>query len=311
MVNRLSFAWWNTGLSPVGRPQATPEHFRTATLTVKFLLQDIKVDCLGLGEVTKADLDKMLQEISLPHYTAYDGTLREGRIQFDTAAIFNIECLTKVYDFTTIDRHGSRSLKLANRIDFVVSGDSKPFHVFISHWPSHVVPDSEPSRIHLGGSLRAAILKLINQYDGDARLIIMGDFNEEPFDQSLEGELLATRDRKLVQNSPAYLYNPFWRYMGESQPYDYSTGIRSFAGTCYVPSGHTTKWKTVDQIILSAAFVGRSEWHLKEELTKILHITPRGTGKTSSTDIFDHFPVIATIEKVIQGEGGEEDHGRL
>jgi len=307
MVDRLTFAWWNTGLSPVGRPQATPEDLRTATLIVKSLLQDMEVDCLGLGEVTKADLDQLLQEIALPHYVAYDGTLREGRVQFDTAAIFNTECLTKVDDVTTIDRHGNRSLKLANRIDFIVPGDSKPFHVFISHWPSHLVPDSDSLRIRLGTRLREAILNLINSYNGDARLIIMGDFNEEPFHQSLEGQLLATRDRKVVQNSPAYLYNPFWRCMGESHPYDYGTTIPSFAGTCYVASGHTTKWKTVDHIIFSAAFVGRSEWYLKEELTKILHITPRVTGKTSSADIFDHFPVIATIEKVIHQEGG--DHG--
>jgi hypothetical protein len=154
--------------------------------------------------------------------------------------------------------------------------------------------------------LRDAILSLANRYNGDARLIIMGDFNEEPYNSSLEAELLATRDRKLVQNSPTYLYNPFWRRMGESHPYSYSMTVPSFGGTCYVASGQTTKWKTVDQIILSAAFIGRSEWHLKEELTKILYITPRATGKTSSADIFDHFPVVATIEKVIHEEG--EDH---
>jgi hypothetical protein len=307
MVDRLTFAWWNTGLSPVGRPQATPEDFLTATLIVKSLLQDMQVDCLGLGEVTKTDLDQLLLEIGLPHYATYDGTLREGRLQFDTAAIFNAECLTRVGDVTSIDRHGNRSLKLANRIDFVVPGDPNTFHVFISHWPSHPVPDSESLRIRLGTRLREVILNLMTLYDGDARLIVMGDFNEEPFHESLEGQLLATRDRKVVQNSPSYLYNPFWRCLGESHPYDYSRAIPSFAGTCYVASGHSTKWKTVDQIIFSAAFVGRSEWHLKEELTKIMHITPRVRGRTSSVDIFNHFPVIATIEKVVNKEG--EDDG--
>ncbi len=304
MIDRLVFGWWNTGLSPVGRSRASGDDFRTATVIVKYLLQNENVDCLGLGEVTKADIDQLLREIALPQYDAYDGTLREGRVQFDTGAIFNIEHLRKIYDFTQIERYGNRSLKLANRIGFVVPGDSQPFHIFISHWPSHLVPDSDLLRIHLGTYLRNAILNVMTDYNGDARLIVMGDFNEEPFHVSLEGQLLATRDRKVALKSPTYLYNPFWRCLGESHPYDHRTAIRSFAGTCYVASGHTTKWKTVDQIILSAAFVGRSEWHLNEQLTKILHIIPKAMGETSSADIFDHFPVIATVEKVFYEEGG-------
>lgn len=299
--DRRIFAWWNTSLSPRGRNRTSASDLAIATDIVKYLLTELHVDCLALGEVSKQNLQHLHGELSR-NYKVYDGTLREGRVQFDTGAIFNSQRLTLVDHMTTTEMHGTRLLRLANRIDFLLPDDPRPFHVFLLHWPSHIIPDSGPLRTFLGARLRTTVEAVMDKYNGDARLIIMGDFNEEPFHESLEGQLLATRDRTLAKKNPSYLYNPFWRHLGESEPYTHILTRYSFAGTCFIATGHSTKWKTVDQILVSSAFLGRSSWHLNEDYTQVLPITPLATQRGLGGGIFDHFPVCATIEKVLHKE---------
>lgn len=219
-------------------------------------MREIGVDFLGLAEVTKSDLDRVWAESDLPEYSVYDGTLKDGRLQFDTGAIFNASRLNLVDQISFIECHGNQRLKLANRIDLTTNDDARPFHIFLSHWPSHIVPDSEQSRITLGMLLRAKLGQIMEGDASQARVIAMGDYNEEPFHEALQCQLLATRDRKLVTECPSILYNPFWRLLGESEAYSHGLTAESFAGTCFLRSGKVTRWKTVDQIIVSAAFLG-------------------------------------------------------
>jgi len=57
---RITFAWWNTSLSPLGRRRATPDQRAVAGKVVKFLAVTARVDCLALGEVTAEDLHGLL-----------------------------------------------------------------------------------------------------------------------------------------------------------------------------------------------------------------------------------------------------------
>jgi hypothetical protein len=303
ITDRLVFAWWNTGLSPVGRERANDADYQIACSIVKSLIQDYGVVFLGLGEITLEDLKYIKETSKIDGYSIFDGTLREGRIQFDTGAIFNSSIISKIGELTSIIQHGTKKLKLSNRIDFLINDDDRPFHIFISHWPSHLVPDCESTRITLGAKMRDSLNELENQYIGNKRIIVMGDFNEEPFHESLEGQLLATRDRALAIRNHSYLYNPFWRYLGESESYLKHMKQKSFAGTCFITSGSLTRWKTVDQIMVSSIFLGNECWHLNEDLTRILYLTPKAFNESNKPDIFDHFPVIATLEKHIDIKG--------
>lgn len=303
VTQRLTFAWWNTGLSPVGRDRATEPDRDTAAGIVASLFKDFRVDILGLGEITLDDLSYLANALLTADVSIYDGTLRAGRAQFDTGAIYNNQTLLPRSDATSTLRHGNKLLKLLNRLDMYTPADKSPFHVFLSHWPSPIVPDSESSRVTHGAQLRIAVNDIRQNYNGDARIVLMGDFNQEPFDESLAGQLLATRDRRMATRNSSYLYNPFWRHLGESHPYVYGRTMKSFGGTCVLPAGHLTKWKTVDQIIVSSIFLGGSEWHLNESLTQVLHLTPRGCNPSAGVGIFDHFPVITVLERHSQVKG--------
>jgi hypothetical protein len=54
--SRLTFAWWNTGLSPVGKQRYTDNQFTEALGVISILLEGLQVDFLGLGEITSDEL---------------------------------------------------------------------------------------------------------------------------------------------------------------------------------------------------------------------------------------------------------------
>jgi hypothetical protein len=295
--DRLTFAWWNTGLCPSGKMRATEEQFNKALEIVNALIHDYGVDFLALGEVSDSILLDIFRKVQPSNYSLYDGSLREGRLIFDTGAFYNSRKLTRLQAESITVEHGSRKMKLANRIDFAIGSERQPLHLFMSHWPSHIQPDSETLRISLGYYLRAKVKEVMLLHK-QPRIILMGDYNEEPFHECLSAALLASRDRTLVRGNAEYLYNPFWRHLGEILPYSFDQTDLSLAGTCFLKSGNKTKWKTVDQIIFSSAFLGNSTWHLNERFTAILPLTPKSQGY--SAGIFDHCPVIAVIDKILQ-----------
>ncbi len=297
--DRLTFAWWNTGLSPSGKDRATEGDFREAARITTSLLRDYHVDCLALGEVTRKDLERLLDEPKQADLDLdlYDGTGRQGRSVFDVGAIYRSDRLILTGSSELRHQHGKRSLKVAHKLIFLTDEGEPPLHLFVSHWPSHLQPNSEPLRTTLSHKLRDKVDRVIGEYTRNARVILMGDFNEEPFHPCMEASLRATRDRSLARDDARYLYNPFWRRLGESAPYTPGSIEPSFAGTCFLQRGDPTRWKTVDQIIVSSAFVGGSAWHLNEKLTMYLPVTPMALEGHSSAGIFDHFPVIAVIER--------------
>src|SRR2546423_6612135 len=88
-VERMVFGWWNTSLSPIGKERADDDHQQIANGVVKSLIDELNVDCLALGEVTNTDLSSMIAACETTSLGVYEGTLKEGRLQFDTGIIYN------------------------------------------------------------------------------------------------------------------------------------------------------------------------------------------------------------------------------
>jgi hypothetical protein len=69
-------------------------------------------------------------------------------------------------------------------------------HIFVTHWPARTNEDQdELKRISSAIVLRNEVDNILNQ-DNHARIIIMGDFNDEPTNKSLIQMLNATNKRK-------------------------------------------------------------------------------------------------------------------
>lgn len=298
MIIRISFAWWNTSLSPLGNRRSTPEQRAVAQNVILYLTNYLHVDCLALGEMTTEDINDLLTQGKLIDYEFYDGTLKTGRLQFDTGVLYCKDKFQLIGSKSLISTRGLHSLKVANRVDFLVANAEKPFHVFVSHWPSRLWCEKNGADRHLlGVRLRDAVEELHKLYGNAPNTILLGDFNDEPFDASLSEQLLAARDRRLVRKNPVLLYNPFWRCLGEPIPHVPGTRCLSYSGSYFHASGAETHWRTFDQIIFSSAFLGQSEWQLNENYTQILQFQPFDDFVSKTNEIFDHFPVISVIER--------------
>lgn len=292
----LVFSWWNTGLSPVkARGRATENQKRLAFGVVAKLLGDFGVDCLVLGEVAEGDLSEILSWESGDVFEIYC----ERQMQFGISFLCRKGKFNALNYNQIFSARGGRKLKIASEFEFSIPSQDLPFHVFACHWPSRLwCHENSADRHLLGAGLRRTIERIEGFEEGLANVIVMGDFNDEPFAPSLAEQLLASRDRYLVRKRPFLFYNPFWRRIGEVFPHVPGEKPESLAGTCFHKSGYETKWRTFDQIIFSSAFLAGSGWQLNEKLTRIIpfYQLEMDISMAKSSNIFDHYPVVATIQ---------------
>lgn len=113
------------------------------------------------------------------------------------------------------------------------------WHIFVCHLPSRYggVKASEPYRRTVAKLLRHKADSLFC-VEPDARILIMGDFNDEPDDLSLSRDLAAGDPRDGYQ--PAALYNLMWPSTHKS---DY--GSYKYQG----------RWSVIDHILVSSALL--------------------------------------------------------
>jgi len=294
LEDRIVFGWWNTSLSPVGKERADEAHKQIAGDIVKSLINDLKVGCLALGEITDADLNYFRQYSDNNSLLTYGGTLKQGKLQFDTGLIYDSTLLSIIDEKSVTSTHAGRNLKVANRIDFAASG-SPLLHVFVSHWPSRAHTENTLARETIAERLYDQVEDISKQFSNPL-IILLGDYNDDPFDKSLSWHFPATRDRDLAKAKRLF-YNPFWRHLGESEPHSLANTNKSAGGSYFYNSGTITRWYTFDQILFSSAFLGGGEWHLNEEHTMILRTEYLIVLVQNPAVHFDHLPVLSVIER--------------
>jgi len=125
--------------------------------------------------------------------------------------------------------------------------------------------------------------------------ILMGDYNDDPCSPSLANHLLATRDRNMAQENRTFLYNPFWRKLGETVDHDERLAPHSVCGTHFYRAGRYTQWHTFDQLMFSSEFLQDGPMVLDEQHTRIIVTESLKTRILDRTEKLDHFPVLSTV----------------
>lgn len=301
---KITVAWWNTSLSP---PKAKPGRItkEDKEIFVDLLLQMIeikKIEIIGFCELSKAD-SVWLEGLSAPFgYKMISGIIAAGRSNFDTCIIYRSDVLEFKDQLQHIQMELKRTTKIALQYSFSIVGEKIPLHLFTSHWPSRLFLDEwNPKRLNLGRALRMPIQEILDQSEKineNALIVVMGDFNDEPFDMPITEGLFATRDRALIAKNPHLLYNPFWRRLGGRDGYSHATADNNYSGTYYFTGSPTDRWRTFDQIIVSSAFVGKSHWHLVESETEVIDFAPYTKRVLDAKSKFDHLPIKISIERV-------------
>ena len=150
----------------------------------------------------------------------------------------------------------SLRLILTNQEDFrdytrdqlVVGGlmDGEQIHCIVNHWPSRSGGEarSRPNRLE-AARLNRKIIDSISKFNPEAKIISMGDFNDDPMDDSFK-RILKTKG-KVDELEPNELYNPMENL--------YKKGVGSLA--------YRDKWNLFDQIYFTANMVHKvpDEYH--------------------------------------------------
>lgn len=149
---------------------------------------------------------------------------------------------------------GSQSLKVplkndkgepyATRDVLYVHGlyNGEMMHFFVNHWPSRRGGEeaSAPGRAMAAGVAKAKIDSIMKA-DPDAKVVLMGDLNDDPVSPSVTKVLGAKGEREKIKRSE--LYNPWVDY--------YKEGIGTLA--------YNDAWNLFDQIIVSQAFLPKDQ----------------------------------------------------
>lgn len=118
----------------------------------------------------------------------------------------------------------------------ILAGDT--VHVLVNHWPSKSGGEaaSEPGR-RLAASVNRRIIDSVQKVNADAKILLMGDLNDNPDAESVTEVLEAKRNIDKLRQTD--IYNP-WINMHK----------KGLGTECY-----RDEWHLIDQIMISGAFV--------------------------------------------------------
>ncbi|MBN2765426.1 MAG: endonuclease/exonuclease/phosphatase family protein [Paludibacteraceae bacterium] len=161
----------------------------------------------------------------------YDGPDRRG---VDVGLLYNPRYFTvtnsKSYRLYTDDP------EFLTRDQLMVSGylQDEKIHIIVNHWPSRYGGEmrSRPKR-NAAAALTRSIVDSLHKTEPKARIIVMGDLNDDPTNESCATILGAKKE--LSEVNPGDLYNVLWK--------TFDTGIGSLS--------YNNQWNLFDQIILS------------------------------------------------------------
>ncbi len=294
----MKFVWWNTSLSPPrGTKEPSYEEYIIARDVINYFDNVMEADVFALCEVDEADVDLLYGAGNLSEYgVVYDFESIGNGSYFDIAFFYR----KSLFESPSTDKHVSgriaRRLKLALEVSLQSKCLGKEITFFLSHWPSRLNRHAQDAASHqYGDRLKSVVdMKLV---DGDCirPILLMGDYNDEPFDASLADNLFATRDFQLVRKKGRHLlYNSFWKDTGYRVD-----GCGTVGGSYYYSSGETSKWHTFDQIIFSSYFLADKDgWAVNRGMTKVfapLRMLPSVLDRKLR---FDHLPVMSFVERV-------------
>lgn len=295
----LKMAWWNTALSPAARSASTKANIDTyATICehIKKLIIDLSCDLIAICEVSTEDVAHISTYLNkhLTNLKMLDLTCNIGRTRFDIAVIYNAEKIHLNHKYNLSKTLTGNMVKAAQLVEMINLDDNKKIQLFLCHWASRLRGDGEERRQSAATIVYSSAQKLMSE---NKDVILMGDFNDNPYDKSILNNLNATRCHDAVRKYPnEYFYNPFWRTVVSDKKYNHLSDKDTFrSGSHKYKQFQGTVWHSYDQIIFSGSFLGSGSWHLNEDSTKVIDEISFINDFENKENLIDHLPVICEI----------------
>jgi len=216
------------------------------------------------------------------HYDSPDERGIDVALIYDTT-VFKVRT-SETFSIHLVDERGEPDY---TRDILLVSGllNGESMHFIVNHWSSRREGQKESENKRLASSQKVGeVINTLRQHDAHAKIIVMGDFNDDPSNTSI---------KNLVENYN--LFNPM-------------ATLRSYSrGT----SKYNKQWNLFDQILFTTNFFEVEENTLQygeanifdEDFLKSFTGKFKGTpfrtyvGKRYKGGYSDHFPVYMTLKK--------------
>jgi hypothetical protein len=175
--------------------------------------------------------------------------------------------------------------------------NGEPMHVFVNHWPSRRGGEeaSAPNRA-LAAQMCKNTMDSVMALNPNAKVVVMGDLNDDPVSPSVAKVLGAKGDISKVK--PGNLYNPWIDY--------FKKGIGTLA--------YNDAWNLFDQIMVSYGFLDKNQpgffFHSAKIFKREFMIQQSGRYKgypkrTYDSNVYmsgysDHFPTYIELLKEVK-----------
>lgn len=293
----LSIIWWNTSLSPPitsKRDKSSNEKRTEISKIIKaFMEADYQFICLG--EIGPEDIE-FFENTIFPQKLGYfcaKGTDKVGRLYFDTCIYYKKEhVLTRnsnsdVTDF--VMSSGSQKFKYGQKYIFSLLNSEKVI-IYLSHWPSRL----NDVNIKVSSIAERLRVQIEDELSSNENIILIGDYNVEPYDSAIINQLQTSREKDLVIRKPNVFYNPCWKFI---TPPNKTKKSNTHYGTYYYANGNFHNWHTIDQIMFSQNFLS-DNWDLQDKYINIINFNS-ALSEDSKLLMSDHHPLSAVISRKI------------
>lgn len=293
--------------TPEGKDHWTQEIYEAKLANMAKVISEIGEDVTGTSPaiigVSEIENRRVLEDLlnqeplvkkdyGIVHFDSPD---RRG---IDVALLYQKKLFTptnyKAYELVIYDDQ-DRNKRIYTRDQLLVSGmlDGEKIHVIVNHWPSRSGGEarSRPKRIK-AAELNKQIMDSLFSEDPYAKIITMGDLNDDPTNESVKDILKAKNDRENMKIKE--LYNPM------------EDMFKQGLGTLAYRDG----WNLFDQIIISTELAKKDyssyRFYKAGIFNKSYLATPRGQYKGYPFRSFvngytggysDHFPVFIYLIK--------------
>ncbi|WP_445734337.1 endonuclease/exonuclease/phosphatase family protein [Mariniflexile sp.] len=287
----------NNGNLPTSVKKWTPKRYENKLIKLGFAISNIGKKetgkhpaLVGLAEVENAKaIENLIASKHLKncnyHYLHYESLDERGidvALLYDTTA-FKVTH-SEAFQIDLINEHG---LPDNTRDALLVSGllDGEQMHIIVNHWSSRRDGKKETEHKRMVSADKVGyIITSLRQENPDAKIIVVGDFNDDPSSNSI---------KHLVEGHD--LFNPVETLLS------YKRGS----------TVHNRVWKLFDQILISTNFfknaANRFEYEtaniFDEDFLKLLNGKFKGApfrtyvGLKYKGGYSDHFPVYAIFKK--------------
>lgn len=302
---RINLSFWNSGLTPPVakcKGKCTEQKLDLALQVIDELVSRSHI--VGICELYSDNIVHISKHLGITHpsYKILDlvkatSGSQIGQSWFDFGLIYNADRFTVSFESAITARFsGQEKLRAGLMVKVTEISNGNIFCIYLCHWQSRL-SGNEKERI--AKATRIADLAL-EQVEKGNQVIAMGDFNDEPANESLLSYMLASKCYSAVRKKPeSFFYNPFARVAYSAQPYCYMKNkTPKIVGSYYHAS--TAKqpqcYYMFDQIVFSSCFVtDKGPWYLDEQESKVLELPIIKNELEKSKRTFDHYPVFSSI----------------